>query len=70
MLSYCLKCRSNTEIENPRVAKKQNGKPILLSKCTVCGSKKLRFINKQEAGGALLGCKSLLNKIPILRVIF
>ena len=41
---------------------------MLLSKCTICGSKKSRFINKkQEASGILnsLGLKTL-NKIPLL----
>ena len=41
---------------------------MLLSKCAVCGSKKSRFIKKQEAKGILsnLGLKTLLNKIPLV----
>ena len=39
-----------------------------LSKRAVCGSKKLRFIKKQEANGLLssLGNKTPLSKIPLL----
>ena len=39
MLSYCLKCKKNTENINPRVSKTSNGKTMLLSKCAICGSK-------------------------------
>ena len=35
-----------TKGKNPRAAKTNKGKPILLSKCTDCGSKKLRFIKE------------------------
>ena len=58
ILLYCLKCRKKTESENPKVAKKNKGKPMLLSKCAVCDGKKLRFIKEQEASGLL----SNLNK--------
>ena len=39
MLSYCLKCRKNTEKINPRVSKAINGKTIILSRCAICGVK-------------------------------
>ena len=29
MLSYCLKCRKNTESENPKVIKAKNGRMML-----------------------------------------
>ena len=35
MLSWCLKCRKNTKIKNPKVAKTKKGKTMLLSKCGV-----------------------------------
>ena len=68
MLSYCLKCKRNTESINPKVLKITNGKAIILSKCAICGSKKSKFIKKQEAKGLLsnLGYRSPLNKIPVL----
>ena len=68
MSSYCLKCRKSTESMNPRVLKTNNGKTVILSKCTMCGSKKSRFIKKQEASGMFssLGLKTQLNKVPLL----
>ena len=39
------------KVKNSRVTKIKKGKPILLSKCAVCHSKKLRFIKEQEASG-------------------
>ena len=41
---------------------------MILSKCVICGSKKSRFIKKQEASGILssLGLKTPLSKIPLL----
>ena len=68
MLSYCLKCKKNTESINPKAQKTNNGKTMILSKCAMCGSKKSRFIKKQEARGILnsLGLKTPLNKIPLL----
>ena len=51
MLSYCLKCKKNTETINSRVSKKTNGKTMMLSKCVICGSKKSEFIKEQQAKG-------------------
>ena len=41
---------------------------MLLSKCSICGSKNWRFIKEQEAKGllSLLGIKTPLSKIPLL----
>ena len=39
MLTYCLKCRKNTENLNPKVFKTKNGRLIVQSKCTECGIK-------------------------------
>ena len=68
MLSYCLRCRKNTESINPKVLKTTNGKTMILSKCTIRGSKKLKFIKEQQAKGLLsnLGLRTPLNKIPVL----
>ena len=71
MLSYCLKCRRNTESINPKVSKATNGKAMILSTCVICGSKKSKFIKKQQAKGLLsnLGLRTPLNKIPALEDI-
>ena len=68
MLSYCLKCKKNTESINPRVPTTSNGKTMILSKCAICGAKKSKFIKKQEAKGLLsnLGIRTPLSKIPLL----
>ena len=68
MLPYCLKFRKNAEKENPKVVKSKNGRIMLLSKCEVCNSKKLKFIKEQEARGSLssLEIKTPLSKIPLL----
>ena len=68
MESYCLKCKKYTKNINPQVSSTSNGKLMILSKCAICGSKKPKFINNQEASGLLskLGIKTLLSIVPIL----
>ena len=68
MLSYCLKCKRNTESINPKVSKTTNVKAMILSTCAICGSKEAKFIKQQETKGLLsnLGLRTPLNKIPVL----
>ena len=68
MLSYCLKCKKNTESINPKLSKTSNSKTMILSKCAICGNKKSKFIKEQQAKGLLsnLGIRTPLNKIPLL----
>ena len=68
MLSYCLKSKKNTESIDPKVSTTSNGKSMILSKCAICGSKKSKFIKKQETKGLLsnLGIRTPLSKIPLL----
>ena len=63
MLSYCLKCKRNTESINPKVSK-----TMILSTCAICCSKKSKFIKQKEAKGLLsnLGLRTPLNKIAVL----
>ena len=49
MLSYCLKCRKNTESKNPKVVRTENGRIMFPSKCSMCNTKKLKFHKEQEA---------------------
>ena len=60
--------KKNTEGINPRVSKTCNGKTMMLSKCAICGSKKSKFIKKQQANGLLsnLGIRTPLSKILLL----
>ena len=48
MLSYCLKCKRNTESINPKVLKTTNGRMMILSTCVICGSKNLLKSSKQK----------------------
>ena len=68
MLSYSLKCKKHTESINPKISATSNGKKMILSKCAICGSKKSKFIKKQESKGLLsnLGIRTTFSKIPIL----
>ena len=67
MLSYCLKCKNDTENKDPKVSKTKNGKKMLSSKCAVCISKMSRFMKEQEASGLIssLGIKIPFSNIPL-----
>ena len=68
ILSYCLKCKKNTESINPRVSKTTNSKTMMLSKCAIYGSKKSKCIKELQAKGLLsnIGIRTPLSKIPLL----
>ena len=73
---YCLKCKSQTDTVKPDVKQMQNktktGKLVkrlvLKGNCSVCSTKKNKFVPTQEANGLLsmLGIKTGLSKIPII----
>ena len=71
MLTYCLKCKKDRESVDSKMLKTKNGRTMLSSKCTVCGSKKSKFTKQQQAKGLLinLGLKTPLIKVPLLRDI-
>ena len=58
------KCGKNTESKNPKVAKTKTGRIRFLSKCTVCNSKKSRFLKEQEAKGLWDSFKQSPNPFP------
>ena len=60
--------QKNTESINPRFSATSKGRTMILSKCAIFGSKKSKFIKKQEAKGLLssLGITAPLRKIPLL----
>ena len=68
MISYCLKCRKNTESKNPKVVRTKDGRIIVLSKYSVCNIKNWKFLKEQEARGLLsnLGIRVPLNRISSL----
>ena len=56
------------KVKNPKVLKTKKGRIMLLSRCAVCHSKKLKFIKEQETSGLLgsLGIKTPVSKIPLI----
>ena len=63
MLTFCLKCRKNTENLNSKVLKIKNGRTMSSSKCAICGTKKSKFIKEEKPKGLLssLGLKTPLS---------
>ena len=45
-LLYCLKCKKKTETKNTQEKTLRNGKRIMQGLCTICSSKKNRFLAK------------------------
>ena len=43
MLPYCLKCKKSTYNTNLAVSKTSNSKTMILSRCTICGAKKIKI---------------------------
>ena len=72
MNTYCLKCKTNTDNIDPKMFRTKNNRLLMQSKCSVCGTKKSRFVKEQDAKGLLsnLGIKTPLSKIPLLNVLF
>ena len=72
MLTYCVKCRKNTENLNSKIFKTKNGRLLMQLKCPVCRIKKSMFLKEQEAKGLLsnLGIKTPLSKTPLLNILF
>ena len=72
MNTYCLKCKTNTDNIDPKMVETKSIRLLMQSKCSVCGTKKSRFVKEQDAKGLLsqLGIKTPLSKIPLLNVLF
>ena len=70
--TYCLACRKHTKNYNPKVVRNRQNRLIIQSNCATCGSKKSKFIKKQQAMGILsnLGIKTPLSKVPLLNILF
>ena len=72
MLTYCVKCRKNTENLDSKIFKVKINRLIMESKCPKCEIKKSKLAKKQEAKVLLsnLGIKTSLSKFPLLNVLF
>ena len=55
MLSYFVNRRKDTQSVDSKVLKTKTDRPPSSSKCAVCGSKKSRFIEEQQAKRLLVG---------------
>ena len=72
MNTYCLKCKKDTSNIDPKMVKTKDNRLLIQSKCSVCKTKKSRFVKEQDGKGLLsnLGIKAPLSKIPLLNVLF
>ena len=61
--SYCLACRKYTKNINPKIVTNKHNRSMIQSNCTICGSKKSRFIKEHQAMGLLsnLGIRTPLS---------
>ena len=49
MKTYCLKCKKDTDNIDPKMFITKNNRLLMQSKCSVCGTKKSRFVkNKMQ----------------------
>jgi len=46
MEAYCVKCRTQREIKDPREITMSNGRPAIQGSCPTCGTKLTRIIKK------------------------
>ena len=72
MKTCCVKCRKVTGNIDSKMVRTKNNRLVVQSKCSVCGIKKSRFVEEQEAKALLsnLGIKIPFSKIPLLNVCF
>ena len=68
MLSYCWKCKKNTESKSPTFVKTKKRTILLLSKCEVCDSKKSKLIKEKETSWLLSTLKIKATSIRIFLV--
>ena len=70
--TYCLACRKYAKNINPRIVRNKHNRSMIQSNCTICNSKKSRFIKEHQASRLLsnLGIKTPLNKVPLLNILF
>lgn len=46
MEAYCVKCRGQKEIKDPKAITMANGRPAMQGTCPTCGTKLTRIIKK------------------------
>ncbi|MHB0868516.1 MAG: DUF5679 domain-containing protein [Chloroflexota bacterium] len=46
MDAYCVKCRGQKEIKDPKTITMANGRPAIQGTCSTCGTKLTRIVKK------------------------
>ena len=71
-MTYCIKCKKDTENIDPKIVRTKNNRLVMQSKCSICGIKKSRFIKEQEAKGYTyyLGYTGYTCKYILFRIDF
>ena len=70
--TYCLVCEKYTENTNPKIVRNSQNRLMIQSNCSICGSKKSRFIKEQKALGIFcnFGIRTPLSQVRLLNVLF
>ena len=70
--TYCLVHKKYKENANPKIVRNRQNRLMIQSKCSICGSKKSRFIKEQKALRILsnLGIRTPLSQVSLLNVLF
>ena len=70
--TYCLVCKKYSKNNNPKIVRNRQNRLMIQSNCAICGSKKSRFIEEQQAMRILsnLGIKTPLSNVPLLNIMF
>ena len=70
--TYCLVCKKYTESTSPKIVRTRQNRLMIQSNCSICGSRKSRFIKEQKALVILsnLGTRTPLSQVPLLNVLF
>ncbi len=52
MEAYCVKCRQNRTMKDPKEVTMPNGRKAMQGTCEVCGTKMTRFMKSDSSGGS------------------
>lgn len=48
MEAYCVKCKSKSEMKNPKEKKTSNGRVMMTGTCAKCGTKMCKFMPSKK----------------------
>ena len=63
MNTYCLSCKKDAGIINPKVIKTKNNRKMMLSRCSICNNKKSTFISYGSGLFDTLGLNTPQNRM-------